>query len=176
MQHGLCVCLSVTRVSYAKAAEPIDMPFGIWLTSAQKHHIKWQNMCATWQIRLNDLWRAEIRAVTIATCHHGVSACTRSITCISIYHAYTLTTKASDNSLLEIARPRLCAEAVWVDVGWARRVLMLLLLLLRSDWLTDDGHRLHCERWLVERRLTTVINVCQHLLNPSVPARSDCIR
>ena len=31
MWQGLCMCLLVTVMSCAKAAEPSEMPFGVWM-------------------------------------------------------------------------------------------------------------------------------------------------
>ena len=34
-------CLSVTLVSPAKTAEPIEMPFGVWTQVGQRKHVRW---------------------------------------------------------------------------------------------------------------------------------------
>jgi len=39
--RGLPVCLSVTVVSPAKTAEPIEMLFGLWAQVGSRNHIKW---------------------------------------------------------------------------------------------------------------------------------------
>ena len=36
---GLSVCLSVTLVSPAKTAEPIEMPFGLWARMGSRNHV-----------------------------------------------------------------------------------------------------------------------------------------
>jgi len=51
--RGLCVCLCVcvsviARVSHAKTAEPIEMPFGWWMCYMEV------DTNATWRIRLNN--------------------------------------------------------------------------------------------------------------------------
>jgi len=48
----LSVCLSVTIVSPAKTAEPIEMPFGIWIRVGSRKHVldrdeHWRNLTNT---------------------------------------------------------------------------------------------------------------------------------
>jgi len=38
-ERGLSVCLSITVVSPAKAAEPIEMPFGLWAGMGRRNHV-----------------------------------------------------------------------------------------------------------------------------------------
>jgi len=38
-QRGLSVCLSVTVLSPAKAAEPTEMPFGLWTRVGRRKHV-----------------------------------------------------------------------------------------------------------------------------------------
>ena len=46
--------LSVTIVSPAKTAEPIEMPFGLWTRVGPRNHVlDGVHIGATWQIRLN---------------------------------------------------------------------------------------------------------------------------
>ena len=37
--RGLSVCLSVTSVSPAKPAEPIEMPFGMWIRASPRNYV-----------------------------------------------------------------------------------------------------------------------------------------
>jgi len=58
----------VTRVSPAKTAEPIEMPFGHRLAWAQGTvYLMKVDMGATWRIRLNDPCSAAMWSVTIIT-------------------------------------------------------------------------------------------------------------
>jgi len=36
---SVCLCLSVTIVSPAKTAEPVEMPFGLWTWVGPKNHV-----------------------------------------------------------------------------------------------------------------------------------------
>jgi len=38
-ERGLSVCLSITVVSPAKVAEPIEMPFGLWAGMGRRNHV-----------------------------------------------------------------------------------------------------------------------------------------
>ena len=53
------VCQSVTIVSPAKTAEPIEMPFGMWThMGSRKHGSDRVHIGATWRIRLNRQYAA----------------------------------------------------------------------------------------------------------------------
>jgi len=46
--------LSVTIVSHAETAEPIEMQFGLWTcVGPRKHYLMGMHIGATWPIRLN---------------------------------------------------------------------------------------------------------------------------
>jgi len=59
---GLSVYLSVTVMSPAKTAEPIEMPFGLWTRVGPKEAcVTWEHIGATWRIRLNRPCSAAMR-------------------------------------------------------------------------------------------------------------------
>jgi len=51
----LSVCWSVTIVSRAKTAEPIEIPFGMLIKwgGSREPFIRWDHIVAPWRIRLN---------------------------------------------------------------------------------------------------------------------------
>jgi len=53
-QRGLSVCRSVTIVSPAKTAEPIEIPFELWTQVGPVNHVLYGvHIGATWRMRLN---------------------------------------------------------------------------------------------------------------------------
>jgi len=69
------VCRSVTAVSPAKTAEPIEMSFGMWTrVDRGNHYYMWVHIDATWRIRLNRPRAAAMRRpfcqTTLTTCFH----------------------------------------------------------------------------------------------------------
>jgi len=68
------VCRSVTIVSPAKTAEPIDIPFGLWsLVGPMKHVLGEAHTGTNWRTRLNRQCAAAMRTfcqITLTTCYY----------------------------------------------------------------------------------------------------------